>query len=299
MSTSQTYIDDSTAREHAIATVKRSGTSFANGMRILSKPRREGMYAVYAFCREVDDIADDEGIIASERQRQLDGWRTELDHLYAGTPQTLTGRALAGPIDRFNLPKEEFILVIEGMEMDAHGPIIAPNLETLMAYTRRAAGAVGLLSMPVFGAPNSEAARQFALSLGDALQLTNILRDVGDDAKINRLYLPAEFLEKYNVPKDPAQIVEADGLANVAEDLAQIARQKFIDTRAALQSLDWRVVRPALLMMGVYEGIFQRLEARGWDKTGTPVSMSKWEKLMISARYAIAPPLHEGLEKSV
>lgn len=279
------------ARKHAVDTVKRSGTSFASGMRILSKPRREGMYAVYAFCREVDDIADDEGIDVAERQRGLDEWRDEIERLFNGSPQTLTGQALLEPIARFNLPKQEFILVIEGMEMDAHGPIVAPTMEQLLAYTRRAAGAVGQLSMPIFGAPQNAIADKFSLSLGDALQLTNILRDIGEDADLGRLYLPSELLDKYHVPKTPDQIINAAGLPRVAEDLATIAGQKFDDAREALQSLDWRVLRPALLMMGVYEGYYKKLITRGWDKTGEPLSMSKIEKLAISARYALAPPI--------
>ncbi|MEO0613468.1 MAG: squalene/phytoene synthase family protein, partial [Pseudomonadota bacterium] len=252
------------ARQHARAVVRASGTSFAFGMRILPPARRDGMYAVYAFCREVDDIADDDGRTTEDRQRALDEWRAEIDRVYTGDPQTLTGQALLEPIANFNLDKEEFVLVIEGMEMDAHGPIIAPSMETLLEYTRRAAGAVGQLSMPIFGAPQNEAARTFSLSLGDALQITNILRDVAEDARIGRLYLPRDLLERYDVPTDPATIIGAPGLGLVARDLGETVRARFISVRTALESLDWRVVRPALLMMGVYERYFQRLEARGW-----------------------------------
>ncbi|MEM1192265.1 MAG: squalene/phytoene synthase family protein [Pseudomonadota bacterium] len=279
------------ARQHARAVVRASGTSFAFGMRILPPARRDGMYAVYAFCREVDDIADDDGRTTEDRQRALDEWRAEIDRVYTGDPQTLTGQALLEPIANFNLDKEEFVLVIEGMEMDAHGPIIAPSMETLLEYTRRAAGAVGQLSMPIFGAPQNEVARTFALSLGDALQITNILRDVAEDARNGRLYLPRDLLERYDVPTDPAAIIGAPGLGLVARDLGETVRARFISVRTALETLDWRVLRPALLMMGVYERYFQRLEARGWDKIGTPLSLSKTEKLMLSARYGLFPPL--------
>jgi len=291
---SSMQVSDEAARQHAFDTVKRSGTSFAAGMRILSKPRRDAMYAVYAFCREVDDIADDDGLSVADRQDGLNEWRKEIDHLFKGYPKTLTGRALLGSIEKYALPKSEFVMVIEGMEMDANGPVIAPSMENLLAYTRRAAGAVGLLSMPIFGAPKNHYADQFALALGDALQLTNILRDVGEDARINRLYLPRELLYKYNVPADPEQVVGAPGLPELAEELADTVKGKFSEAREALIHLDWRVLRPALLMMGVYEGYFQRMEARGWDKTGTSISMSKLEKLIISARYGLMPPLKSG-----
>lgn len=278
------------ARNHARETVERSGTSFAAGMRILSRPRREAMHAIYAFSREVDDIADGDSSVVDKRLG-LAAWRAEIDRLFAGAPATPTGVALLDPVRRFDLPKEEFLLLIEGMEMDAEGPIVAPPMERLFAYTRRVAGAVGMLSMPVFGAPKSEAAGRFALSLGDALQLTNILRDVGEDAGAGRLYLPRELLDKHGAPLDPQTIVGAKALAPVAAELAALAKDRFAGARAALKELDWRVVRPALLMMGVYEAYLKKLEARGWERAGEPVSISKLEKTLIAVRYFFAPPL--------
>ncbi|MFZ5618535.1 MAG: squalene/phytoene synthase family protein [Pseudomonadota bacterium] len=305
-------IDIADARRHAEATVKKSGTSFAAGMSILPRKRREAMHAIYAFCREVDDIADDGGLTQQERLEALDGWRTEIDRLYDGVPELPTGVALLEPVNAFDLPKQEFILLIEGMEMDAKGPIVAPTMEQLFAYTRRVAGAVGMLSMPTFGAQKGEASDRFALSLADALQLTNILRDVAEDARVGRLYLPAELLEKHGAPMEAAVVERVltrqrsdheddlrggeDGgsrpaLQAVAHDLAEVAKQKFADARAALKDLDWRTVRPALLMMGVYEAYLKKLEARGWDKIGEPLSMLKAEKILISVRYALAPPI--------
>lgn len=321
-------LDIDAARRHAEETVKRSGTSFGAGMAILPKKRREAMHAIYAFCREVDDIADDDGISREERRRRLAEWRLEIDRLYDGAPKFPTGVALLEPVRAYDLPKREFLMMIEGMEMDADGPVVAPSMETLLAYTRRVAGAVGQLSMPVFGAPIGEASDRFALSLGDALQLTNILRDVAEDARIGRLYLPAELLEKYgaakeatsalrvlrdapagagapqdegsrsssNTPPHPEEPSRSEGvskgaLSNVARDLAAIARGKFADARAALNDLDWRTVRPALLMMGVYEAYLRKLETRGWARLGEPLSISKAEKAMIAARYWLAPPL--------
>jgi phytoene synthase len=312
MTASAPAFDTRAAAREATASVKKSGTSFAAGMAILPKPRREAMHAIYAFCREVDDIADDERLSASEKQARLGEWRREIDRLYAGRPALSAGLALLEPVRAFDLPKNEFLMMIEGMEMDADGPIVAPSLDRLFAYTRRVAGAVGLLSMPVFGAPKGEASDRFALAVGDALQLTNILRDVAEDAKIGRLYLPAELLEKHGAPtgaeavgrvltrhlatrENSARDKSAGGsrpaLQGVAEELAEIARGKFAAARAALASLDWRTVRPALLMMGAYEAYLRKMTARGWDRVGEPVSLSKAEKLFIAARYGFAPPL--------
>lgn len=281
--------DPAAAKAHARAVVERSGTSFGPGMRILSRPRREAMFAVYAFCREVDDIADDGGT-REEKMTGLAGWREEIERVYAGRPEYPTGEALIEPIARYGLKKQEFIYMIEGMEMDADGPVVAPSMERFFAYCRRVAGSVGLLSMPIFGAPPGEASDRFALALADALQITNILRDVGEDAEIGRLYLPAELLEKHGVSKDPAQVVGAAGLPALAAELGAVARARFETARAELRGLDWRTVRPALMMMGVYETYLRRLNARGWEKTGEGLSLSKWEKARIALRHAVAPP---------
>ena len=123
------------------------------------------------------------------------------------------------------------------------------------------------------------------------MQLTNILRDVGEDAEIGRLYLPRELLEKHNVPLVPSEVIGSLGLPHVAEELGRIAFEKFSDARIALRDLDWRTLRPALLMMGTYEAYLHKLAARGWDKIGEPLSISKLEKLAIAARWFVAPKL--------
>jgi len=226
-----------------------------------------------------------------EKRAALEGWRDEIDRLYQGKPEYPTGVALLTPVREFHLSKGEFILMIEGMEMDAEGPIVAPSLETLFAYTRRAAGAAGQLSMPVFGAPPGEASDSFAISLGDALQFTNILRDIEEDALEGRLYLPREFLEKHGCPSTPDHIADATGLPGVRAEMAAVAREKFARARTALKSLDWRVLRPALLMMGVYERYLDKMTARGWANGQPRVTISKGEKAMIAARWLVAPKL--------
>ncbi len=299
MTATSPAIDARAAQRESSRTVKKSGTSFAAGMAILPRPRRQAMHAIYAFCREVDDIADDPAMAASDKRARLDEWRREIDRLYAGHPTFSAAIALAEPVRVFDLPRQEFQMMIDGMAMDADGPIVAPPIERLFAYTRRVAGSVGLLSMPAFGAPKGAASDHFALALGDALQLTNILRDVAEDAAIGRVYLPSELLEMHAAPCAPDAILSAlssvrsdrMALANVARDLADIAARKFAEARAALGELDWRTVRPALLMMGAYEAYLKKMAARGWSRIGEPVSLSKGEKLVIAARYSLAPPL--------
>ncbi len=191
----------SAARAEAI--VRRSGSSFFWGMRLLPLRRRQAMYAVYAFCRTVDDIADRPGEQAG-RQAELDGWRAEIDRLYAGGRLTEpVAAALLPAVREFDLPKVEFEAVIDGMESDLRRQNVAPSMAALRLYCRRVAGAVGLLSIRCFGAEGRDA-EKLAVALGEALQLTNILRDLGEDAADGRLYLPAELLERHGIAeRDP------------------------------------------------------------------------------------------------
>lgn len=289
--TPKSSIGRTAATAHARRVVSRSGTSFAWGMRVLSKEKRDAIYAVYAYCREIDDIADGAGDSHS-KLAALDDWRQEIDRLYQGQPTKITAVALAKPIRRFSLPKKEFLLLIDGMEMDANGPIVAPSLDELHAYCRRVAGAVGMLSMPIFGAPPGEASDGFALSLANALQFTNILRDLQEDAKIGRLYLPRELLTKNNITgNNPLTVLDEPGFSRVCEEFGAMAAAFFQEVRAALDHIDWRTVRPALPMMGVYEQYLNRIKARGWDNVKQPITLSKTQKLVTGLRYAIAPPL--------
>ena len=160
---------DAEAAQRVRQIVARSGSSFLWGMRVLPRPRREAMYAIYAFCREVDDIADGSGE-ADTQMRQLGEWRDEIEALYAERPARPVARALAPAVTAFALPREEFLDIIEGMEMDVADTMRAPAAADLEVYCRRVAGAVGLLSIRAFGAEEPEA-HTLALVLGRALQL--------------------------------------------------------------------------------------------------------------------------------
>ncbi|MEM6422518.1 MAG: squalene/phytoene synthase family protein, partial [Pseudomonadota bacterium] len=146
----------------AAAITRAAGSSFGPGMRALPAARRRGMWALYAFSRVIDDIAD-EPMPLTERRRLLTAWRAEIDMLYKGQPVSAIGRALQPAVTAFALPKAEFLMLIDGMERDAEGPIVAPSLAELRAYSRRVAGAVGLLSMRIFGAWREGLSERFAL----------------------------------------------------------------------------------------------------------------------------------------
>ena len=178
-----------TAPEVEAVEKKASGSSFYTAMRIMPKAEREAMYAIYAFCRAVDDIADDGRGTRAERRTALDAWRTDIEALYADRPAG-AAEFLAKAVRRYGLRKADFLTVIDGMAMDVAEDIVAPNLATLDLYCERVASAVGRLSIKVFGM-DEEPGFQLAHHLGRALQLTNILRDLDEDAAIGRLYLPS------------------------------------------------------------------------------------------------------------
>ncbi len=282
-SVTDTATATATARDHVRAIVARSGSSFLWGMRILPRHRRDAMYAIYAFCREVDDAAD-EPDTPHNKMAKLAGWRREIARLYSGQPAGPVGLALQGPVAEFSLPAEEFLAVIEGMEMDVRGTIVAPSFEEFILYCRRVAGAVGMLSIRVFG-DTGAAARELAVVLGEALQITNVLRDVAEDAERGRLYLPGDLLAKHGMAGlAPDQVLDHPGLAAACAELAEIAKNRFARARNLMAQCDRRRLRPARLMLDSYGRILGRLEARGWDRPREAVRLSRLEKLWSALR---------------
>ena len=263
-----------------------SGTSFYWGMRLLPDAKRKAMFAIYAFCREVDDVADGNAPVAAKLEA-LAGWRREIEALFAGRPSRPTTLALLDPIARFDLPAGEFHAMVDGMEMDAAGTMRAPPLGDLVRYCRCVAGAVGLLSIRVFGA-DGEPVRRGALALGEALQLTNILRDLSEDAARGRLYLPRELLQQHRVAcTDPASALHDPGLAKVCDALAARAKACFAAAKRDLACGDRRQLRPALIMMHVYRRTLDRLIARGWRQLDKPVRLARPERLWLALRYGL------------
>lgn len=288
----ETHADFSDPKDYAEHLMTKSKSSFTLGMKAMSKPRREAIFAVYAFSRVVDDIADEEGDLEEKRQLLKD-WRVEVTALYDGAPHSLIGKALLEPIRAFQIPKQELILMIEGMETDVNGPVQGPSLEGLLDYTRRVAGTVGMMSIRIFGVSACEPRDRFALNLADALQLTNILRDVEEDADIDRLYLPAELLEKHGITTTlPHDVADHDNLRDVCREIGKIARARFIEARRALNELDGEPTRSALMMMGVYETYLNRMEAADFVRDPAIHKLSKWQKLRHGLRYAFFFPKH-------
>jgi phytoene synthase len=282
----QPTANEAEAKAQVRAVVARSGTSFLWGMRILPPPRREAMYAIYAFCRAVDDIADEPASTEAKLAR-LDQWRQEIDRLYDGRPRDPIAMALRQPVADYALPRAEFLAVIDGMEMDAREVMHGPDPKDYALYCRRVAGAVGKLSIHAFG-DTSPAAQELAVVLGEALQTTNILRDVAEDAARNRLYLPSDLLDAHGIAARTADAVLAHpALTQVCADLAARARERFDEARALLARCNRRRMRPAALMLAVYARVLAHLEARGWHRLKVPVRLSRGEKLWVVVRHGL------------
>ncbi len=261
------------------AAVARAGSSFTKGMQILPPDRRRAMYALYGFCRAVDDIADAPAPIEDKRA-ELNGWKEELDKIYAGRGDFALARELVDAVRRFDLPRDEFDLVIEGMMIDAAPAVRIADRAALSAYARRVAGAVGVLSCRIFGAPGQES-KEFAIYLGETLQLTNILRDVDEDAAIDRLYLPLDMVVAAGVPTcdDPEVIVSDPRIVGVCEVLAAEVTERYRRLPDMLPIQYRRELRSARIMQAAYGLIFRKLTARGWRMRGSRPRLTKREGL--------------------
>jgi squalene synthase HpnD len=266
--------------------VEAAGTSFYWAMRLLPRDRRNGMYAIYAFCREVDDIADGERPV-EHKLAALAGWREEIEALYDGRPRHLLACALSEPVRRYELRREDFIAILAGMEMDARGDIRAPDLATLDLYCARVASAVGHLSVHIFG-DSSDAAHAVAESLGRALQLTNILRDLAEDAARQRLYLPREILDRHGIRADePAAALRHPALPAACRDVAAIAETHFREAARAMEQCSHRAMRPAAVMAALYRATLSALQRSGWRNPMARVSVATSLKLWLVLRHGL------------
>ena len=248
-----------TPNEYCKEKAAASGSSFYYSFLFLPKAKRQAITALYAFCREVDDIADECKDVSVARIK-LAWWRTEIAHLYAGKPQHPVSKALAEAINRYQLDEEHFLEIIDGMEMDLDQNRYA-DFKQLQLYCYRVASVVGLLSVQIFGFKDRKTLK-YAHDLGIALQLTNIIRDVGEDARRNRIYLPLDELKKFGVTE--AQIFNSQGSDKIKELLEfQIERAETFYDRALreLPTDDRKTQRTGLMMAAIYRTLLREIKA--------------------------------------
>jgi phytoene synthase len=271
------------APETAAAT-RASGSSFYFAMRILPKAQREAMFDIYSFCRAVDDIADGDAPRA-ERSAALAQWRRDIDALYAGSPPRALA-SLARAVQQFGMRKDDFLAVIGGMEMDAIEDIRAPDFATLDLYCDRVASAVGRLSVRVFGMTEQDGIA-LAHHLGRALQLTNILRDIDEDAGIGRLYLPREGLAAAAIAAtDPMTVAAHPNLDAACAVVVDRARMHFAEADKIMDRSPRRAVKAPRIMGKAYRRILDTMDARGFNPPRQRVRISKPHLIGIALRYA-------------
>ncbi len=264
----------SPASQAASAKKKAAGSSFYLAMRLMPKRERDAMFAIYAYCRRVDDIADDGLGTRAERHERLEAWRYDLEALYGGQkPQRVA--FLAPAVAQFGLRKQDFFTILDGMEMDVAEDIVAPDLATLDLYCERVASAVGRLSVKVFGMEEGPGF-ELAHHLGRALQLTNILRDIDEDAGIGRLYLPREYLFAAGFKSlDPRMVVSDPRVDGVCRAVAALAHQHYDKAQAVLARKPKGRIATPRLMGAVYSEILKATEAQGFVPPRKRVSLSR------------------------
>jgi phytoene synthase len=268
--------------QHSRALTKKSASNLALAFILLPREKRDAMSALYAFCRAVDDVADEDSIPAEKRREQLSAWRTDIRRACENQkPEFVLNQEFQPVIQKFNLSFALFDELIQGCEMDLD-TLRYENYEQLEVYCYRVASVVGLLSVEIFGCKNP-ACRDYAIYLGNALQLTNILRDVKNDAARGRIYLPQSELKKFNVSE--AEILGSkysDNYCQLAASIAARAKNFYALAQKNLPPEDRRSLVAAELMGSVYWQLLQKLERGKFDVFGPqPLKLSKPRKLAL------------------
>jgi len=277
---------------------QRSASNLALAFCLLPRTTRDDMAVLYAFCREVDDVADAPGLTEEERRARLEVWREDLDRAYAGQqPRLPVCQELQPGIFWYRLPRMLFDELLRGVAMDLEIRRY-PTWDHLELYCHRVASVVGLLSLPIFGCRHP-ASRDYAVALGRALQLTNILRDVAHDAARDRIYLPLEELQATGVAEgDILSGRYTPAYAELARRVARRARRWYRQARDRLPEVDRRALIAAELMGAVYWRVLKRLERRGFNVfEGPPVRVPTWQKAALVGltwlRYARQQPVSD------
>ena len=271
-----------TPEEYCQQKAAASGSSFYHSFRFLPPERRRAITALYAFCREVDDVVDEcpDPQLAAAR---LSAWCEELDRLYAGRPEHPVTRALLPMLASFSLPQEQLLEIIDGMEMDLRQTRY-PDFKALSLYCYRVASVVGLLAAEIFGFSDRRT-RKYAIDLGMAFQLTNIIRDVGEDARRGRIYLPLDELERFGVPV--ADILNAQESENFRRLMAfQIERAEhyYAQAMSELPAADRKTQRPGLVMAAIYRAVLDEIKRDGSQVLTRRASLTPLGKLWIAWR---------------
>ena len=263
-----------------------SGSSFYYSFLFLPRPRRQAITALYAFCREVDDVVDEcaDGGVA---RLKLDWWRGEVAALYAGRPTHPVTRALATALPRFNLPQELLLEIIDGMAMDL-GAVRYPDFKALHLYCYRVASVVGLLAAEIFGYRDRQTLK-YAHDLGLAFQLTNIIRDVGEDARRGRIYLPQDELVRFGVKEEDLFAGRhTEDFRRLMRFQAERAFAAYDKAMAELPPGDRKSQRAGLIMAAIYRCLLEEISRDGFPVLDRHISLPTRRKLWLAAKTWLA-----------
>jgi phytoene synthase len=259
-------------------------SSFFWAIQLVPLQRRKAMNALHAFCGEVHEITDSRAS-HSLKQILLSNWRSEIALLFAGRPQHHVTRGLSEAVHLYGLRCEDFLAIIDGME--ARTGMRAPSFAQLDRYCERVTVAIGRISLRIFG-ETSPAGQRVAAELGRALQLTYILRDLAEDARLHRLYLPRELLHAHRIfAAMPSWVLAQPALPDVCRDLALIAEQHYAAAAAAITSCPRWTMRPAAVVLAINRALLHELVARGWRQLDEPVPIPAWRKLALLLRHGL------------
>ncbi|MDD2665105.1 MAG: presqualene diphosphate synthase HpnD [Dechloromonas sp.] len=263
-----------------------SGSSFYYSFLFLPAERRRAIMALYAFCREVDDVVDEchDPALASTK---LAWWRQEVSRIADGQPQHPVGQALQAASRDFSLPAEQLLEIIDGMEMDLQQSRYL-DFKGLSLYCYRVASVVGLLSAEIFGYRDRQTLK-YAHDLGMAFQLTNIIRDVGEDARRGRIYIPIDELQRFNVPAaDLLNARYSDNFAALMRFQAERAEQYYAQAFALLPAVDRKSQRPGLIMAAIYRTLLDEIRAENFQVLHQRIALTPVRKLWLAAKTWIA-----------
>ena len=258
----------------------KSGSSFYYSFMFLPSERRQAITALYAFCREVDDVVD-ECHDLSLAQTKLEWWRQEIGRVYGGTPTHPVGLALKDVIKGFRLPQEQLLEIIDGMAMDLSQTRYL-DFKGLQLYCYRVASVVGLLAAEIFGYQDRQTLK-YAHDLGLAFQLTNIIRDVGEDARRGRIYLPIEDLQRFDVPaKDLLEARYSDAFRELMAFQAERAEKFYDQAFAQLPAIDRKAQRPGLVMAAIYRTLLREIARDGFLVLDRRTSLTPLRKVWLA-----------------
>ena len=260
--------------------VSSSGSSFYWGMKILEEKQRRAMFAIYSFCRIIDDIADSDKKL-SIKIKGINLWKLKIDNLFKGKTDDSVTRELLFSVESFSLQKSDFLKILEGMLMDACQNIVYPKKEFLIKYCDNVAGSVGCLSVKVFGLTNYITSRKYATNLGRAFQLTNIIRDLNEDVNRGRCYISENYLKKVGLKKIPLKnLIDSKKIDILCQEVLNDAKEYYAMAEKYAKELEKTKLKASELIKDFYTCIFYKMYNKNWNKKKR-VRLNLFEKIFL------------------